>query len=124
MIKFVVTGANKLQKKLLGMAKESKALDNLAAVVGYTAGYALSVHENVEQLHANGQAKFLETPARQMRKEIARIVRTAKLKGMSTGQCLLLGGLKLQRESQLLVPVDTGNLKGSAFTALEKDKPS
>lgn len=32
---------------------------------------------------------------------------------------LLRAGLALQRESQLRVPVDTGNLKASAFTRLE-----
>ena len=32
---------------------------------------------------------------------------------------LIVGGLALQRWSQLLVPVDTGNLKNSAFTRAE-----
>jgi hypothetical protein len=31
-----------------------------------------------------------------------------------------LAGLRLQRESQLLVPVDTGALRASAFTAMEE----
>ena len=34
---------------------------------------------------------------------------------------LVLAGLRLQRDSQKLVPVDTGNLKGSAFTRLDKN---
>lgn len=33
-------------------------------------------------------------------------------------KALLTAGLKLQRESQRLVPVNTGNLKASAFTSL------
>lgn len=37
--------------------------------------------------------------------------------GMSRG--LLKAGLVLQRESQRVVPVDTGNLKASAFTNLK-----
>jgi len=46
----------------------------------------------------------------------------ANLKGFSTtkaagiGRGLKQAGLFLQRESQLIVPVDTGNLKGGAFT--------
>lgn len=34
-------------------------------------------------------------------------------------QALLLAGLRLQRESQLLCPVLTGNLRNSAFTRVE-----
>ena len=34
-------------------------------------------------------------------------------------QALLAAGLRLQRESQARVPVDSGNLKASAYTRLE-----
>ncbi len=33
-------------------------------LVGYTVGYSLHVHENVDTVHANGNAKFLEGPLR------------------------------------------------------------
>jgi hypothetical protein len=47
--------------------------------VGYTAGYALYVHENLKAHHPVGQAKFLEQPARQKQTEIKDvIVTTAK----------------------------------------------
>jgi hypothetical protein len=67
-----------------------------------------------------GQSKFLEQPAREKRDKIASTVRKAFAGGASLAHALLEGGLFLQRESQKLVPVDTGNLKGSAFTEIEK----
>lgn len=43
--------------------------------VGYTANYAVYVHENLTARHAPGKtAKFLEGPAREMRAEIANII--------------------------------------------------
>ena len=86
--------------------------------VGYTANYSLSVHENLEAYHSNGQAKFLEQPARQLSKEIARIIKDLLGKRKSIEVALMTAGLFLQKQSQLLVPVRTGNLKNSAFTKL------
>lgn len=87
--------------------------------VGYTAEYAIFVHEDLVQYHSNGEAKYLERPLNELGPEIMRIVIKAINNGMSVDEALLLGGLKLQRESQLLVPVATGNLKSSAYTRLE-----
>lgn len=42
--------------------------------VGYTASYAVFVHENLEANHPIGQAKFLEQPARDMRQELLETV--------------------------------------------------
>ena len=47
------------------------------------------------------------------------MIKDALAHGQTTAQALLQAGLRLQRESQLLVPVDTGALKASAFTRLE-----
>lgn len=85
-------------------------------IVGYEANYAVHVHENLQAHHENGQAKFLEQPAREKRPQITEIIIDAMHKGKNLIQSLLLGGLYLQRESQKIVPVDTGNLKASAFT--------
>jgi len=65
------------------------------------------------------QAKFLEQPYREMRPELVQAVIEARRKGAGIVQSLLFAGLRLQRASQKLVPVDTGNLKGSAFTERE-----
>lgn len=102
-------------------------------VVGYTAAYAVFVHEAPMTLkgekrptkgkfwdpQGRAQNKFLEQPARTMQRELGTIIGTIMRKrGAKLPQALLVAGLRLQRESQLLVPVDTGNLKASAFTRL------
>lgn len=85
-------------------------------VVGYSAPYALHVHEDLETFHRVGQAKFLEEPIRTWGKSLAQFV-TAKVKaGWTLMKAVYEAGLILQRESQLLVPVDTGFLKSSAYT--------
>ena len=108
-----------------------KKMENLPAIkdvlVGYTAEYAVFVHENLEASHKVGQAKFLEEPARKLIPELALEIRKimseekdpTKL-GLTIQRALLVAGLRLQRESQELVPVDTGNLKASAFTKLDE----
>lgn len=114
---------------------------NPSVIVGFSTNYALHVHENIEMTWrglprhkpskgnywdgtggAFGQAKYLEQPARELAKELVRIVITAMGNGATLMQCLYLAGLRLQREAQLLVPVDTGNLKASAFTKKEKSE--
>lgn len=49
---------------------------NVSAVVGYTANYALFVHEDLEARHKPGkQAKYLEQPLREKRPRIIEIVK-------------------------------------------------
>lgn len=91
----------------------------VSVIVGYTQNYAVPVHENLEAHHPIGQAKYLEQPARELAGEIGNITKRAVRGGATLEQGLLLGGLRLQRESQKLVPVDTGALKNSAFTKKE-----
>ncbi len=115
------------KSKVEGVAKVTAALKGLTArgasvkvIVGFTAGYALYVHENLEAFHPVGQAKFLEQPARQLAPRMVRMAAEAMKNKATLEQALLKGGLLLQRESQKLVPVDTGALKNSAFTRTEK----
>jgi len=123
------------------LAKQKKALlgtreDTSPEVrVGYTANYAVYVHEmpvkhrgkprksgtgkgNYWDPPSKGQNKFLEQPARELSNDgtLVDIVATAARKGATLLKALLLAGRRLQRDSQKLVPVDTGNLKNSAFT--------
>lgn len=139
-----IEGLSKLVSKLQKMAAKAKG-ENASVIVGYTAAYALYVHEAVgEKLRGlprspevdkkgnpkpargyywdpqgRAQSKFLEEPARTLQPELAQIVQKALMQGKTLSQALLLAGLRLQRESQLRCPVDTGNLKASAFTRLE-----
>lgn len=106
-----------LQAKAAAMQAGGRA----SVIVGFTQAYAIHVHENLEAHHPVGQAKFLEQPARQLRGKIGDMVAQALRAGKTMAQALLLVGLRLQRDSQKLVPVDTGALKNSAFTRLEAE---
>ena len=115
-----INGVDRLAKTLARKAAGYAAQKDIRIVVGYTAAYAIVQHENMELNHPNGgQAKYLEEPARRMKKVFAKIVTDVVTKGRTVADALLLVGLRLQRESQLLVPVDTGALKASAFTKKE-----
>lgn len=74
----------------------------------------------MEAHHTVGQAKFLEQPARAMSAQLSETVVGALRSGKTMAQALLLAGLKLQAASQRLCPVDTGNLRASAFTRLDE----
>lgn len=105
-------------------AKAAKSIkdDNVSVVVGFTAAYGVYVHENLEAHHPVGQAKFLEEPAIRIQDELGEMVKQGVESGKTVGQVLLVAGLRLQREAQKLCPVDTGALRASAFTRVEKGK--
>lgn len=145
-----ITGLKSVVNKLQALAAKARKDDGVVVEVGFTAQYAIWVHENVEMKWRGfprdmsvrkdgtvaytgydskskrrglfwgptGQAKFLEQPARTMRTELADIVGKAVYARKTMAQALLLAGLALQRASQQLVPIDTGNLRASAFTRL------
>lgn len=121
-----ILGAKKLHKEFNRLA--SKAGKSGDVIVGYTANYAVHVHENAKaearrRLRAKGageqQWKFLEQPLREFTKELIGIVATVVKRGGTLLMGLKAAGTRLQAESQRIVPVDTGNLKGSAFTKEE-----
>lgn len=110
----------RLQKLIYALRdRAAKANREASVIVGYTQSYAVYVHEDLEVYHKVGQAKFLEQPFRELAGELKRIVFLAVKRGQTMSNALLLAGLRLQRESQRRVPVDTGALKNSAFTKLE-----
>lgn len=107
-----------LNFKLAKMAAAARRGGAVVAV-GYTQSYAVYVHEDLTAFHETGEAKYLERPARELGPELTRIVVEELKRGRTMAEALLKAGLRLQRESQLLVPVDTGALRNSAFTRLE-----
>ncbi len=149
-----ITNADKVNQKFARLAKKAIETVHPSVSVGYTANYAIHVHENIEMKWrglprsgettyakitkggagyevasrankgnywdgtggATGQAKFLEQPFRELRSELASMIVLAVKNGATLLQALYIAGLRLQRESQLLVPVVSGNLKASAFT--------
>lgn len=129
----------KLQKRMAEVDRRSKA----TVFTGFTAAYAVFVHEmrrlSLDRVkrtgrHADGTKrkgyywdpqgragpKFLESPARELSNNgvLADIVIKAMRAKKTMASALLLAGLRIQREAQLRVPVDSGNLKASAFTRI------
>jgi hypothetical protein len=122
-----VEGLKKLEQRIKQMIKEARK-DTTggkgSAVVGFTQFYAVFVHENLTANHPKGgEAKYLERPFRNIKPQAAQLVQQAMKKGVSMPQALLLLALRVQREAMLLVPIDTGALRASAFTRLERKGP-
>lgn len=120
-----IEGLTKLVEQLRAKAAASRKDDDASVSVGYTQQYALFVHEDLTAKHKEGtQAKYLEQPARQMSSDgtMSDIFLRARRAGRTTAEALLLCGLAVQRESQILCPVDTGALRASAFTRLDEGK--
>ena len=117
------TGFKELQKSLKKLARSKRFVATDSVIVAYVAEYAIFVHEDLQAKHKQGkQSKFLEQPARKFGAEIGEAVVKAFDAGATFNQALLIGGFFLQRLSQKIVPVDTGNLRAGAFTALSKNE--
>jgi len=112
-----VTGVVQLRRHMAKMLHESGE-PKISVVTGYTQTYAYAVHEIDAEHKAGKQKKYLETPARHFQQQIVKIVRSDP-RDLAKG--LLRAALFLRGKSQKIVPMDTGALKASAFTALEKD---
>ena len=114
-----VDGLGNVRKRLDNVAKRYKS--NVSYVVGYSAPYAVFVHENLDAEHVVGKAKYLEDPAKRLNYTGAftAMVQKAISEGKTMDEALLLCALMLLRESQEEVPVDTGFLRNSAY--IEKD---
>lgn len=133
----------RLSAVLQALSKEErKALreHSGSVAVSYYTSYALYVHENMQAAHGTdyneqyadeiaagtrhdrgaGQgAKFLEEPARRLQKQMAEKIRLHVKNGDTLPQAMKQAGLLLQRMSQRIVPIDTGNLRASAKTEIE-----
>lgn len=114
-----VEGIQSVVRALRARAAAANQDRDASVIVGYTAAYAVYVHEDLTAKHKPGkQAKFLEGPARWLRNELQRIIAENLNRGRTVSQSLLMAGLRLLRESQKIVPVDTGHLKASGFVRL------
>lgn len=115
-----IEGQDAILLKLSRLAAKARSDARTKLVVGYSASYAVHVHEDLEAFHPNGQAKFLEQPAREYRDYLFHVVGEAMKKGQSLGSALALAGIQLLRLSRQLVPVKTGFLRDSGFTRVDK----
>lgn len=110
-----------LQNRLARMGGTAKRDRDYRLRVGYTAEYAFWVHEDLEALHAVGQAKFLEQPAREYRfalqNRVVEVYRSTK----SLKRAVYSAAVMLLDLSQPLVPVDTGYLRSSGEVRVEQE---
>ena len=123
-----VQGLRKLVEKLRAKAAQSIKDDNVSVLVGYTASYALWVHEMDAKTLGQGVPrpsglghywgpsdegpKFLERPARELAKELGRIVANMLRQRRTMAQGLVAAGLRLQRESQKMILVTRPSYAG------------
>jgi hypothetical protein len=111
-----IEGMVELIHKLKNMATESFENNNADVAVGYSADYAIYVHENLEAAHSTGKrAKFLEEPYRSMRKALLQEIAEEMRRNIPLRIALKKAGLKLLSASKKIVPVDTGNLRNSGY---------
>jgi len=118
MAKIKLSGVGRLRKVFQDTRRKA---ESSSVAVGYTANYAIYVHEMVNAVfqRPGAQAKFLEKPARELKNRLVKQIEKDLEKGIPMDQALFRAGLVLQRASQDIVPVDTGNLRASAFTRIE-----
>lgn len=115
-----IDGMQKFDATIQGLIK-SQMTDGV--VVGYTQNYAVYVHEDLNAKHKKGRtAKYLEKAVAMVAPLAGDIVAEATKAGRTVAQGMLLIGLRIQRESMKLVPIDTGALRASAFTARESQQ--
>lgn len=103
-----VEGVDRVLNMFTQRSLKGKVVQTLSC--GYSAPYAIYVHEDLTVHHPDGQAKYLEQPAREKRQEMIDVV----VKTLQQKQSLTLGLERardiLQKASQAIVPVDTGFL--------------
>ena len=122
-----IEGVGRLAKRLQTVTRK---MHSARVVVGYGdektvnasgTSYVAYVHEDLEMEHLKGgQAKFLSEPAELHAKDIRDYIAMRLKKGATLKQALGDAGRILLGISKKLVPVDTGRLKESGFTAFEE----
>jgi hypothetical protein len=118
----VQVGAKVEGHKAVRLALKGKSLKGKVRTrlnVGYEADHAARIHEDTEMFHENGEAKFLEKPARLYAGQMGKIVKRKMIKKLSLEEATLAAGRFLLEKSQELVPVDTGELVHSGFVTFD-----
>lgn len=127
----VVQNIDKVVEALQKLAHSQPPGD---VIVGFTARYAVYIHENMEMKLAgrprasgigvywgpHGENKFLEKTVNETRPNMLSLLKSFMRRGATLVQALYMLGLNIQRGSQERVPVEYGNLKQSAFTRIEE----
>lgn len=119
-IKTRIVGVESVIRNLKKKA-EKFGKQNVVGTVGFATKYAIHVHERMDLHHPKGQAKFLEQPFRQLVNDgtLLKMIEEDVKKGIPLAKAIHRACLRIQRDAQKLVPVDTGALRASAFTEVK-----
>jgi hypothetical protein len=113
-----IVGLRELLLKMRAITRAVAAQTAADAVVGFSAPYAIHVHEDLRARHRTGRAKFLEIPARQLGRQIGREIGVQAGAGVPIDRALLNGAIRIMVAAQALCPVRTGYLRSSAYAEL------
>ena len=114
-------GVSKVISTFRQKGRDGRARDAKMSV-GYTAPYALYVHENRGANFKVGRAGFLSDVAREMAGELARIASRQLRAGATMVQRLTAMGAALLAESKRNCPVDTGYLRSTGYVRIDEVK--
>lgn len=110
-----VDGLDKLRAALAVRAERARRDGRVRYEVGFTAVYALRIHEDLELRHANGQARFLSSAVTDLRARLGNIIADTLRKGGTMKDAQQRAGEVLLAEAKRRVPVDTGALRDSGY---------
>lgn len=94
--------------------------DDEKVSVGYSAQYAVWVHEIRTNYHPVGRAGFLLDVLREMETDLRRLVQAMLKRGDTLLAARLAAATALLIESQKNCPVDTGFLRNSAYVKVTR----
>jgi hypothetical protein len=99
--------------------RTSVKIEGYERVVAALRARAATVVHETNRHYASGQWKFLEQPARTLRRELGGIARETMKAGGTILDAELAAANRLLEASQELVPVRTGRLKRSGHVTVE-----
>jgi hypothetical protein len=134
-----IQGLTQLVEKLRDMAAKARKDNDAVVALSFTAEGAIYVHEMMEPKtlglgvpRPSGLGefwgppqygpKYLENTVRELTNagELARIVREGLKRKLTMAQALVVAVLRIQRDTQMRIPVEHDHLRGSAQITLEK----
>jgi hypothetical protein len=114
-----VAGTDVIYARMRAEGRKIGAILEPTFIIGYSAPYAIYVHEDLEARHITGQAKFIEKVVREKGGELYMQIAAGVINRELWIDVLTRAAEWLLAESKKLVPVDTGALKDSGFYNLE-----
>lgn len=111
-----ITGVDAVTALLKAESRKWLVWTNRSNVeVGYSAYYAVYVHEDLRANHTNGQAKFLEDAVKFFGSDLVLQVENEVRKGTSLDLAVFRAAADLLAASKTIVPVRTGFLRDSGY---------